>query len=342
MGEEEEESDSDSDADTKKEEDKEANRSSGSTQRLSNRLPSKKFGLENRLWRRFLDELFVGLRMSFSWCFFYGTQEMLAGLNFFWGNPELLAVCLALVLSVGSMFAIIPLDKVADWAKQRAQQKARASGKEKANENSIDKSIRVIIDSMGLLIGFGWEQCFDASIDILTEETHHSGIPGINPKSTKLLLSFFCAGLLVPAWRLYIVPFIVEKGWQASHPIKDLIQDLRRCTIRNMENKDIAKFKEEMEDLEIEKLAKLLPILQAAVWQAQEACEQVDNVVDTVARPHAETEPALATPLLGSTNTSRLVRANRARKVLLISESLTRIKREQQEGERSLQRTVSR
>merc|ERR1719311_1596096 len=95
------------------------------------------------------------------------------------------------------------------------------------SDESTDKAIRAIIKAMGLLIGFGWEQCFDASVDVLAEKARHSGHKMINPHSAKLLLTLFCAGLLVPAWYKYILPFIIGKGWEPAFALKQ-VRDLQK------------------------------------------------------------------------------------------------------------------
>jgi hypothetical protein len=160
-----------------------------------------------KMLARLAEALYVALTMAFSWCFFFGFQMLLAGIHFFHGQEELLAVCLALVLSLLCMSMIIPLDALADLPDEYTDEK-------------VDKAIRSIISSMGLLIGFSWEQCFDTSVDILAERTHRSGFALVNPHSAKLSLTAFCAGLLVPAWYFYMLPFIIEKGWDAEYPLK--------------------------------------------------------------------------------------------------------------------------
>merc|ERR1719272_2667250 len=100
---------------------------------------------------------------------------------------------------------ILPLDKVADadWTDEHA-----------------DMAIRSIMSAMGLLIGFSWEQCFDASVGAIAATTADSSIKIVNPHTTKLALTIFCAGLLVPAWKWYMLPFIIAKGWEAEYPLR--------------------------------------------------------------------------------------------------------------------------
>jgi len=157
------------------------------------------------LMSRLVEGIYVSVSMCFSWSFFFGLQMILAGFAFFDGEPQLLSVVLALVLSAVCMGAILPLDKLADadWT-----------------DEHVDTAIRSIMSAMGLLIGFGWEQCFDAAVDALARESAGGAIKVINQHTTKLALTVFCAGLLVPAWKWYMLPFIVGKGWEAEYPLR--------------------------------------------------------------------------------------------------------------------------
>merc|ERR1711959_175297 len=78
------------------------------------------------------------------------------------------------------------------------------------------------MSAMSLLIGFGWEQCFDDSVSALASNAPSGVI--LNPHTTRLALTFFCAGLLVPAWKWYMLPYIVAKGWRYKHPLR--VQDV--------------------------------------------------------------------------------------------------------------------
>jgi multisubunit Na+/H+ antiporter MnhB subunit len=151
------------------------------------------------LLARTCEGLFVAVSMAFSWSFFYGTQMWLAGFHFFRGQEELLSVSLAMVISIPMMFGLIPLDKLADMD---------------FTGPKCDMAIRSLMEAMALLIGFAWEQCFDQSVDTLAAVAPDCNVPGLNIHTAKLGLSIFCASLLVPAWKWYILPFMVNKGWK--------------------------------------------------------------------------------------------------------------------------------
>jgi len=175
------------------------------------RLPEERqhlMSLVTRLW----EGIYVALCMAFSWSFFYGAQMVIAGLPMFHGRVEILAVVIALVLSFVCIGGSIPLDKLAD---------SECTGPK------IDDAIRAIMSAMGLLIGFAWERAFDQSVADIAETTENSGIILVNEHSTRFLLTLFCASLLVPAWKWYILPYIVVMGWhyqfsQDGFKIEDL------------------------------------------------------------------------------------------------------------------------
>jgi len=124
--------------------------------------------------------------MGFAWCVFYGTKWWISSLHF--TNEEtLLRVVLALVLSAGSFLFIFFLDKLED---------NELLGKD-ANE-----SLEVIIEGLGILVGFSWEQSFDVAVEDITTSAK-SLMP---PSLSRLLMSIVLIAVVLPAWRYYILP----------------------------------------------------------------------------------------------------------------------------------------
>lgn len=162
---------------------------------------------------RFAEGIYVSMSMCFSWSFFFGFQMILAGFSIFEGQAELLAVSLALLLSAVCFGGILPLDWLADqpWT-----------------DAHCDTAIRSIMSAMGILIGFGWEQCFDASVDQIAEETNQSKIGFVNPHTAKASLTLFCCALLIPAWKRYMIPYMVAEGWNITFPLR--LEDVPEMT----------------------------------------------------------------------------------------------------------------
>lgn len=188
-----------------------------------------------RMWllvARACEGINVSIVMCFAWSFFYGNQMILAGsASIFEGETELLSVVLALVTSFLNLFLLFPLDALADaeWT-----------------DAKCDGAIRAICDAMALLIGFAWEQCFDNSVDAIAEKSNEwTGIEWMH-SVTKLVLSIFCAALLVPAWKWYMLPFINAKGWKYGFvsDVPSLADTIVKMTCDDEGNPDPEKFEE--------------------------------------------------------------------------------------------------
>eukprot|EP00747_Dinoflagellata_sp_TGD_P120063 gnl/TRDRNA2_/TRDRNA2_173158_c0_seq3.p1 gnl/TRDRNA2_/TRDRNA2_173158_c0~~gnl/TRDRNA2_/TRDRNA2_173158_c0_seq3.p1 ORF type:complete len:374 (-),score=72.03 gnl/TRDRNA2_/TRDRNA2_173158_c0_seq3:591-1565(-) len=132
--------------------------------------------------------------MNLAWCLLFGGRALLVYL-IPGSSPELITskTALALGLSAFSFAIIFALDKVAD----RQSEKATSANK------SDKKAIIKIITSLGLLIGFSWEQCFDAAIDSMTEMFMHPHIAG-------LVISACLCAIVIPAYWMYILPSLLE------------------------------------------------------------------------------------------------------------------------------------
>jgi len=143
---------------------------------------------------RLIEALIVVGSVGYAWCAFFSAKWMLGGLSFFEDQDEmvLLGVCLALFISFISFPLIVVMDRLADaeWT-----------------SDSVDKAIIQMIGAIGILVGFAWEQSFDAAVESLAGETGY-------PKLAKVLLALFCVALLVLAWRLYMLPMVVKEGWR--------------------------------------------------------------------------------------------------------------------------------
>eukprot|EP00401_Gymnodinium_catenatum_P076244 CAMPEP_0117608742 /NCGR_PEP_ID=MMETSP0784-20121206/80962_1 /TAXON_ID=39447 /ORGANISM="" /LENGTH=596 /DNA_ID=CAMNT_0005412019 /DNA_START=62 /DNA_END=1852 /DNA_ORIENTATION=+ len=143
--------------------------------------------------KRFLDLLLTMTSMAFAWCAFYDTNWF-----FLWrfvdmrSNPMLLRVIVAIILSGTSFTAIWILDKLADL---------------ECTNDTFDAAARQMISTIGFLVGFAWEQCFDEATESLSEVMPMKHV-------SKLGLAIFCAAIIVPAWRWWILPLQIQEGWK--------------------------------------------------------------------------------------------------------------------------------
>jgi hypothetical protein len=120
-----------------------------------------------------------------AWCFFYGTYWTVAATG--WTDQDaLLQVIIALVISACSFSVIYAFDKIED---------SGILGEE------ADKVIKSIIDALGILIGFSWEQSFDVAVDVLSE----AGEKFIQPVFGRLFMSLILTLIVFPAWKKQIL-----------------------------------------------------------------------------------------------------------------------------------------
>jgi len=136
---------------------------------------------------------------GFAWALFFAGKW---GLSFTQVTHEqsLLRVALALLLSGLSFIWIFGLDKIADADK--------ASGGSKSTEHAL----RTLVQALGILVGFSWEQAFDSAVDETAQVAR-------NPAIAKLALSIVLVIIVFPAWRFYILPTVnkLEEEHEKKH-----------------------------------------------------------------------------------------------------------------------------
>merc|ERR1712217_584296 len=105
----------------------------------------------------------------------------------------------ALFISLVSFSSIWVLDKIAD----------------QSTSKNLINALKQIINSIGLLVGFAWEQTFDESVESLSSVLPWKHL-------AKFLLAAFCVMVVVPAWYLYILPMAITQNWEWGFLVKDL------------------------------------------------------------------------------------------------------------------------
>jgi len=152
---------------------------------------------EDEVKERLLETASVVAIMCFAWCFFFGARMFFGGFPMLYENMQL-NLMIAIVISAICFPCIRLLDVAADadWSGEK-----------------VDQFIFKIIAAFGILVGFAWEQCFDTAVASLASRTS-------NPMVMKLVLAIFCVFLVVPAWRYYMLPMVVQKGWLYGFVIK--------------------------------------------------------------------------------------------------------------------------
>jgi len=68
-----------------------------------------------------------------------------------------------------------------------------------------------IVGALAILVGFGWEHCFDKATESLAEKLESlDALKGFPKCLPKLFLAFSICLMVIPAWRLYILRIVLE------------------------------------------------------------------------------------------------------------------------------------
>jgi hypothetical protein len=146
---------------------------------------------EQSLASRMRAAVILTFGMTFAWCIFFSARQVIKSIA---ENDMVVSVTLALSISLVSFGCIRLLDLLAD---------ADCTG------DRTDDAIKQIIRAIGILVGFGWEQCFDVAVEELSES-----MPKKTQHGTKMMLGLFCVCIITPAWRWHLLPFALRDGWR--------------------------------------------------------------------------------------------------------------------------------
>jgi hypothetical protein len=103
----------------------------------------------------------------------------------------------AMVAALGATLTTYVLVFVLDWVADA-----------ECSPPVVDKEVRFYIEPLSLLIGLTWKQAFIVSIKVL--ETQIDVLP--RPVEI-LIIAVVVAMIIVPAWRMYIVPVVMHPEW---------------------------------------------------------------------------------------------------------------------------------
>eukprot|EP00929_Paragymnodinium_shiwhaense_P114114 TRINITY_DN82430_c0_g1_i1.p1 TRINITY_DN82430_c0_g1~~TRINITY_DN82430_c0_g1_i1.p1 ORF type:complete len:662 (+),score=196.44 TRINITY_DN82430_c0_g1_i1:128-2113(+) len=149
---------------------------------------------------RIMDCAICYLTMTFAFCMFFAGQWMCAKLMITFlptKDETILGLGLAMVMSMFSFAGIFVLDGIDD---------VMTKGKGQANPR-LHRIIGKVVSALAVLVGFSWERCFDGAIVVLSNTT-------ASPAVSKMVLAILCAALLVPAWRMHMLPMVIHEGWK--------------------------------------------------------------------------------------------------------------------------------
>jgi hypothetical protein len=151
-----------------------------------------------QLRERFCKILVVAFSMVYAWCSFYSGQLLVARLmSSTLGFDEMsVSLALAFFLSAMSFGAIRILDYITDTC-------FAEGGK------GYQATTHVIL-AIGILVGFAWEQCFDQAVASIASRT--TSVWGRH--LVKALLALMCVGVLVPAYKRFLLPMQLLQGYK--------------------------------------------------------------------------------------------------------------------------------
>jgi competence protein ComGC len=135
----------------------------------------------------------ANISMCFSWSSFFATQWLVASFLKESRDFTVVEVVTAAIISHLVFVLIRILDICAD---------------NNVMGNLGERAVRRVITSLGLLIGFGWEKSFHASIEAV------AAFSTIAPLPTNVAFAFFALIVIMPHWRRFIIPMVEEHGYR--------------------------------------------------------------------------------------------------------------------------------
>lgn len=88
----------------------------------------------------------------------------------------------------------------------------------------LEKALRAVIASFGLLVGLSWEKAFDAAGEAIIE-----GVPftASQPVVAKVVMALILVIMVLPGWQAFIVP-MAQKRWQ-EHEALMAMESCQKC-----------------------------------------------------------------------------------------------------------------
>jgi len=145
---------------------------------------------EITVWERVVMISLNANAMCFAWCFLWATRWICEKYSFFAMQTIIGRVTLAFALSMLAGVLVFGLDTVDD------SQKAGDT----ASKGST-QAIQMLVNALGILVGFSWEHCFDGSVGAMAEIYDTALKRGI----CKFLLGLLIAVVITPMWRQHFL-----------------------------------------------------------------------------------------------------------------------------------------
>jgi len=138
----------------------------------------------------------ITLAMIHCWCLYFSGVWMMAASDMaeildVYEDSALLKVILACLLTVYAFVLIFALEKLASFD---------------CTGPKVDNAIVTIMGSLGILIGFTWEQSFERSVSTVVQASGDVPAPLL-----KGGMAIFLVAMVLPAWRMFIMKHTMEE-----------------------------------------------------------------------------------------------------------------------------------
>lgn len=153
--------------------------------------------------------------MSFAWCCLWGARCVLRSWSWLDSMHEgattmMGRILLALILTLAAVLVVFGLDKIDDLFKTPGHKRRRRGA----------EVVKVVINSLGILVGFSWEFAFDGAVAAIASTSAF-------PKMEEAVLTVFIFLAIFPAWSKYILTkamqlqsYADEEAAQGSDEVK--------------------------------------------------------------------------------------------------------------------------
>lgn len=152
--------------------------------------------------RRCLLLLQISLAMAFAWTLLFSARWEISRFSEYVGPSTALASRMVLALGISFFAAVMTriLDCIADLD---------------ATGDKADEALGHIISSLGILVGFSWEQSFDGGVEVLAARTS-------SPQLAQVGLAVAVVLLILPAWRRHILSKVITLEKQREGKEEDM------------------------------------------------------------------------------------------------------------------------
>eukprot|EP00747_Dinoflagellata_sp_TGD_P134395 gnl/TRDRNA2_/TRDRNA2_175316_c0_seq12.p1 gnl/TRDRNA2_/TRDRNA2_175316_c0~~gnl/TRDRNA2_/TRDRNA2_175316_c0_seq12.p1 ORF type:complete len:232 (+),score=60.80 gnl/TRDRNA2_/TRDRNA2_175316_c0_seq12:634-1329(+) len=171
-------------------------------------------GLGQKILEKMLVVLMNASSMAFAWCQLYIVKWELIKWFPSLGSPNQLTalVFLALSVSTGAFSVIFVLDKISD---------SPITG------DQADMVIESIINALGILVGFSWEQSFDGGVEIIAALTP-------DPIVAEMALAVVVAIVVIEPWRRHILQTVIALEERRDKKLeREAREEAREIELRN-------------------------------------------------------------------------------------------------------------